>query len=97
VNFLLLALFMRHKLTRFGGRRLGSTVLRILVASAAMAAVAWLANDPAEALPLRGLALNLVRVAAAISLAAATFYLCCRVLGVEEAREAFNAIAGRFS
>jgi peptidoglycan biosynthesis protein MviN/MurJ (putative lipid II flippase) len=93
----LLALFMRRKLTRFGGRRLGSTVLRILVASAAMAAVAWLANDLAEALPLRGLALNLVRVAAAISLAAATFYLCCRVLGVEEAREAFNAIAGRFS
>jgi putative peptidoglycan lipid II flippase len=97
VNFFLLALFMRHKLTRFDGRRLGSTVLRILVASAAMAAVAWLVNDLAEALPLRGLALNLVRVAAAISLAAATFYLCCRLLGVEEAREAFNAIAGRFS
>jgi hypothetical protein len=38
-----------------------------------------------------------VRVAAAISLSAATFYLCCRMLGVEEAGEAFNAIAGRFS
>jgi putative peptidoglycan lipid II flippase len=97
VNFLLLALFMRRKLRRLGGRRLGSTVLRILVASAAMAAVAWLVNDFAEALPLRGLALNLVRVAAAISLATATFYLCCRMLGVEEAREVFNAIAGRFS
>jgi putative peptidoglycan lipid II flippase len=96
VNFLLLALFMRRKLTRFDGRRLGSTVLRILVATAAMAAVAWLVNDLAEALPLRGLALNLVRVVAAISLAAVTFYLCCRMLGVEEAKEAFNAIAGRF-
>src|SRR5919106_1086205 len=67
VNFLLLALVMRHKLTRFGGRRLGSTVLRILVASVAMAAVAWLVNDLAETLPLRGVALNFVRVAAAIS------------------------------
>jgi putative peptidoglycan lipid II flippase len=97
VNFLLLALVMRHKLTRFGGRRLGSTVLRILVASVAMAAVAWLVNDLAETLPLRGVALNFVRVAAAISLAAATFYLCCRLLGVEEASETFNAVAGRFS
>jgi putative peptidoglycan lipid II flippase len=97
VNFLLLALFMRQKLRRFGARRLGSTVLRILLASAAMAAMAWLVNDLAEALPLRGLVLNLVRVAAAISLAAATFYLSCRMLGVHEAKEAFNAIAGRFS
>jgi putative peptidoglycan lipid II flippase len=97
VNFLLLALFMRQKLRRFGARRLGSTVLRILLASAAMAAMAWLVNDLAEALPLRGLVLNLVRVAAAISLAAATFYLSCRMLGVHEAKEAFNAVAGRFS
>jgi peptidoglycan biosynthesis protein MviN/MurJ (putative lipid II flippase) len=97
VNFLLLALFMRYKLTRFGGHRLGLTVLRILLASAAMAAVGWLVNDLAEALPLGGLALKLTRVAAAISLAAATFYFCCRMLGVEEATQAYNAIAGRFS
>jgi putative peptidoglycan lipid II flippase len=97
VNFLLLALFMRYKLTRFGGRRLGLTVLRILLASAAMAAVAWLVNDLTEALPLGGLSLKLIRVAAAISLAATTFYLCCCMLGVEEAREAYNSIARRFS
>jgi len=97
INFLLLALFMRRKLGRLGGRRLGSTVWRIIVASAAMAAVVWLINDLAEALPLRGLTLNLVRVAAAISLGAATFYLFCRLLKIEEAVEIGTLLAGRFS
>ena len=97
VNFLLLALLMRHKLTRLGGRRLGSTVLRIFAASVAMAVVAWLVNEIAGVLPLRGLALNFVRVSVAISVAAVTFYLCCRLLRVEEAAEAFDVIVGRFS
>jgi len=97
VNFLLLALLMRHKLTRLGGRRLGSTILRILAASAAMAVAAWLVNDIAGALPLRGLALNFVRVTVAISVAAGTFYLCCRLLRIEEAAEAVDVIVGRFS
>jgi putative peptidoglycan lipid II flippase len=97
VNFLMLALFMRQKLSRLGGHRLGSTVLRISVASAALAAVAWLVNAFAGALPLRGLPLNFVRVAAAISLAVITFYYCCRLLRIEEALEAVNALARRFS
>jgi putative peptidoglycan lipid II flippase len=97
VNFLLLALLMRHKLTRLGGRRLGSTVLRILAASVAMAVIAWLVNEIAGVLPLRGLALNFVRVSVAISVAAVTFYLCCRLLRVEEAAEAVDVIVGRFS
>jgi putative peptidoglycan lipid II flippase len=97
VNFLFLAFFMRHKLRRFGGRRLGSTVLRIFAASAAMAAVAWGINDLAGALPLRGLALDFVRVTAAISVAVVTFYIGCRLLHIEEAAEIANAIAGRFS
>jgi putative peptidoglycan lipid II flippase len=95
VNFLLLALFMRRKLGRLGGRRLGSTVLRIFAASLALAAVAWLVNDFAGALPLHGLALNFVRVVAAISLAAVAFYSCCRLLRVEELAEAVNAVEGR--
>ena len=45
VNFLLLALFMRRRLGRLGGRQLGSTVLRVTVASLAMAAVAWLVSE----------------------------------------------------
>ncbi|HEX2929346.1 MAG TPA: murein biosynthesis integral membrane protein MurJ [Candidatus Binatia bacterium] len=96
INFLLLALFMRRKLQRLGGRRLGFTVLKIFAASVVMAVIAWLVDQIAGALPLYGLMLNLVRVAAAITAATATFYMVCKLLAVEELAEAFDAIAGRF-
>jgi putative peptidoglycan lipid II flippase len=97
VNFLLLALFMRRRLGRLGGRQLGSTVLRVTVASLAMAAVAWLVSESLSTLPLRGLALHLVQVIGAIGLAAMVFYWSCRLLRVEELNEARNAVVGRFA
>ena len=97
VNFLLLALFMRRRLGRLGGRQLGSTVLRVTVASLAMAAVAWLVSESLSRLPLRGLALHLVQVIGAIGLAAMVFYWSCRLLRVEELNEARNAVVGRFA
>jgi putative peptidoglycan lipid II flippase len=96
VNFLLLALFVRRKLQRLGGRRLAATVLKVFAASLIMATIAWLVNYLAGALPLRGLALNFIRVVSAITAASATFYFACRVLHVEELSEAIEAIAGRF-
>jgi len=95
INFLLLALFMRRKLRRLGGRRLGATVLKIFAASLAMAVVAWLGNYLVGELPLRGFALNFVRVATAITAGAAVFYLVCRALRIEELVEATDAITGR--
>ncbi|MET0586460.1 MAG: lipid II flippase MurJ, partial [Candidatus Binatia bacterium] len=97
VNFLLLALFMRRRLGRLGGRQLGATVLRVTVASLAMAAVAWLVSESLSGLPLRGLALHLVQVIGAIGLAAMVFYWSCRLLRVEELNEARNAVIGRFA
>jgi putative peptidoglycan lipid II flippase len=97
VNFLLLALFMRHRLGRLGGRRLGATVLRVSVASLVMAAAAWVASESLSGLPLRGLALHLVQVIGAIGLASMVFYGSCRLLRVEELNEAVNAVVGRFA
>src|SRR5262245_20035613 len=97
INFLLLALFMRRKLQRLGGRQLGLTVLKIFAASLAMAVVAWLVDQLVGALPLRGLKLNFIRVATAITAATATFYVVCKLLAVMELAEAFDAIAGRFA
>ncbi|HXF76449.1 MAG TPA: murein biosynthesis integral membrane protein MurJ [Methylomirabilota bacterium] len=95
INFLLLAIFMRRKLKRLGGRRVAATVAKIFAASLAMAGVAWLVNALAGQLPLRGLGLNLARVALAIAAASATFYFACRRLRVEELAEAVEAVAGR--
>ena len=97
VNFLLLALFMRRRLGRLGGRQLGATVLRVSAASCAMAATAWLANESLAHLPVRGVALHFLQVGVAIGLAALVFYGSCRCLRVEELHEAVNAVGGRFT
>ena len=96
VNFLLLAVFMRRRLGRLGGRRLAATVLRVAAASCAMAAGAWFASELLSWLPLRGLGLHLLQVSAALALAAVIFYASCRLLGVEELNDAVNALGSRF-
>ena len=96
VNFLLLAVFMRRRLGRLGGRRLAATVLRVAAASCAMAAGAWFASELLSWLPLRGLGLHLLQVSAALALAAVIFYGSCRLLGVEELDDAVNALGSRF-
>ncbi len=97
VNFLLLALLMRRRIQRLEGRRLGSTVARILAASLPMAAAAWLVSELAATLPMRGLALYLAQVTGGIASAALVFYSACRLFGVHELDEAIHAITGRFS
>lgn len=96
VNFILLALFMRRRLGRLEGSRLGMTLLRICAAAVPMAAVAWLVSEFCASLPMAGIALRLVRVSASITLAAVAFYVACRLLRVEELDEAVNAVGGRF-
>jgi hypothetical protein len=61
-----------------------------------MAAVAWLVSEFCGSLPLAGIALKLVRVSAAITLAAIAFYVACRLLRIEELNEAIEAITARF-
>ncbi|HET7005482.1 MAG TPA: murein biosynthesis integral membrane protein MurJ [Candidatus Binatia bacterium] len=95
VNFVLLALLMRRRLGRLGGRQLAVTALKIGLASAALAVVAWIVNENAGALPIRGLALEFGRVVIAIVLAGATFYVVCRLLQVDELQEAIDAIGGK--
>jgi putative peptidoglycan lipid II flippase len=95
VNFLLLAVLIRRRVGRFEGSRLGPTLARICLASIPMAAVAWWVSELCGSLPLAGIALKLVRVSAAITLAAIVFYAACRLLRVKELDEAIDAIAGR--
>jgi putative peptidoglycan lipid II flippase len=96
VNFLLLALFMRQRLRRLEGRRLGRTIMRVGIASGAMASVVWMVAEGVTALPLHGPALHFIQVVASVASAAIVFYLACRVLQVKELDDAINAIAGRF-
>jgi putative peptidoglycan lipid II flippase len=96
VNFLLLALFMRRRLGRIEGRRLGTTLIRVCTASGAMAAVVWLVSEMAAMLPLPQLLLRLVQVVLSMIFAAIIYYLACRMLKVRELNDAVNAVCGRF-
>jgi putative peptidoglycan lipid II flippase len=95
-NFILLGLFMRRRIGRLDGSRLGMTLLRICAASILMAAAAWLGSEFCASLPLAGITHKLVRVSVSMTLAAVVFYMACRMLHVEELEEAVDAIAGRF-
>src|SRR6266536_358981 len=96
VNFLLLALLMRQRLGRLEGRRLGRTIIRVVIASGAMASVVWMVAEGVTALPLHDHALHFIQVVASVASAAIVFYLACRILQVKELDDAINAIAGRF-
>ena len=96
VNFILLALFMRRRIGRLEGKRLGHTLVRICVASVPMAVVAWLVSEFCASLPLSGIMLKLVNVVASITLATMVFYAGCRMLRIEELDEAIEAVGGRF-
>ncbi|HXV80717.1 MAG TPA: murein biosynthesis integral membrane protein MurJ [Candidatus Binatia bacterium] len=95
VNFILLAVFMRRRVGRLDGSRLGMTLLRICAASVPMAVVAWLVSELCASLPMAGIALRLVRVSVSITLAAVAFYVACRLFRIEELDEAVNAVGGR--
>lgn len=95
VNFLLLAILLRRKLTYLGGRELLAKGRRIIAASAVMGLVAWLVSTALADLPLPHLAARLVQVIGAIGLATLAFYFSCRVLKVSELDEAAQAIGGR--
>jgi putative peptidoglycan lipid II flippase len=96
VNFLLLALFMRQRLGRLDGRRLGATVVKICAATLPMALTAWAISAALAMLPLAGFLLRLLQVCAAIGGATVVFYCACRLLRVGELAEAIDAIAGKF-
>jgi putative peptidoglycan lipid II flippase len=95
INFALLLLFIRGRLGRLDGRRLGLTLLRICAASIPMAAVAWSTTALCAALPLAGVALRLVQVSTSIALAAIVFYVGCRLLRIDELNQAVHGIGGR--
>jgi len=96
INFMLLAVFMRRRLGRLEGRRLGKTVMQICGATAPMAVIAWVVERLAAMLPLGGILLDLTRVVASIAAALVVFYIGCRLLRIAEFEDAINAIVGRF-
>jgi len=97
INFFALVIIMRRRIQRLEGRRIVSSFLRIAAASAALSAAsyfsyAWLH----AALGGRSLTARLIETFVPIAFGGAVFLISARLLGVEELKQAVEAVAGRF-
>jgi putative peptidoglycan lipid II flippase len=96
VNAAIQVLWLRHQLDGIEGRRLLVTLLKLVVASLAMAAAAWFANAWLQNLfPGSGTGPRAVRVTGAIALALAVLAAAGSLLRVREFEEARSLIITR--
>ena len=79
-----LFVLLRRRLGGVEGGALAATVLKVVVASAVVAAVAWNVWRPLDSALGRSFAGQLVSLGVALAAAIATYLLCCRLLQVRE-------------
>ena len=96
VNFLLLFFFLRRKLGGIEGRNLLTVLTKVMIASAAMGALAWLTSRKlGELLGMDSLVMRATNVGISIILGITVFYLIARVLGVSEIVMLTNSLRRR--
>jgi putative peptidoglycan lipid II flippase len=97
INFFALVFIMRRRIQRLEGRRIVSSFLRIAVASAALSAASYFTYVWLHAaLGGRSLTARLIETFVPIAVGGAVFLIAARLLGVEELKQAVQAVAGRF-
>jgi len=94
VSTAILVYLLRARLGRLGGARIMSAVLRICIASAAVAAVAWFVWHPLDQALGRSFPAQVVTVGAALIAAAEVYLAACSALKVGEVR-ALLSLRGR--
>jgi putative peptidoglycan lipid II flippase len=96
LNFFILYFIMQRKIKGIEGRKTFASVVKILLASLAMAVVCWLASKGLAQLVGDSRIARLINVSVSVATGAGVFYLAAWVLGVEELKTAMNAFIGRF-
>jgi putative peptidoglycan lipid II flippase len=79
-----LLVYLRRRLGRVDGAAIASTVVRVVLASAAVAAVAWFVWKPLDDALGRSFGAQVVSLGLALAAAAATYLYECRLLRVQE-------------
>jgi putative peptidoglycan lipid II flippase len=96
VNFIALIWFMRRRIKRLNGRDIVSSLLRIVVASAAMSAVAYFSYQVLTAsLGDKTLVIRLVEAFVPIALAGVTFIAAAKILKIDELEKMQKALTTR--
>ncbi len=97
VNFALLLFFLRRKLGGIEGRDLMITLGKVLLASALMGAVCWLASDQmARRVGSESLVARMANVSLSIAIGVTVFYLAARALKVSELTQMAAALQRRW-
>ncbi len=96
VNFLALAWFMRRRIKRLNGGVILSSLIRIVIASAAMSAAAYfsyylLTNYFAE----KSLPIRVVEALVPIVFAIATFLITAKLMRIGELEKVYNSVAAK--
>jgi putative peptidoglycan lipid II flippase len=86
VSTIVLLFLLRERLGRLDGTRIASAVVRITIASAAVAAVAWFVWRPLDDALGRSFPAQVVSLGAALVASTATYFAACSVLKVREMR-----------
>jgi putative peptidoglycan lipid II flippase len=79
-----LLVLLRRRLGRFEGGRIATTVFKVVLASAAVAAVAWFVWHPLDSVLGRSFPAQFVSLGLALAAAVAVYLGACRLLGVRE-------------
>jgi len=88
---------MRRELSGIDGGRILQSLVRVMIASAAMAAAAWGANALLTMwMPGSALAVQVIRLAISIAVALLTLALAAQALRIAEFGEARDLVIGRF-
>jgi putative peptidoglycan lipid II flippase len=94
VNFLALAFFMRRRIQRLNGRDIFSSLVRIIVASAVMSAVAYVSYYLlTNYLGDKHLLNRLIEAFVPIGLAGVTFVIAAKLLRIEELEKIYRGLA----
>jgi putative peptidoglycan lipid II flippase len=84
VSTVLLVVLLRSRLGRLDGTRIASSVVRIVIACAGVAAVSWYVWHPLDVALGRSFPAQVVSLGAALLAAIATYAIACRALRVSE-------------
>jgi putative peptidoglycan lipid II flippase len=79
-----LLVLLRSRIRRVGGSAIASTAVRVVVASAAVAAVSWVVWHPLDSTLGRAFPAQVLSLATALGAAIAVYFAACRLLQVRE-------------
>jgi putative peptidoglycan lipid II flippase len=96
MNSALLYFTLSRRIHGIEGRKTAATVAKILLASAAMAAVSFALNAGIERALGQSFTARAISVSASVIAGAAVFYYAAYLLNVEELKSAASAISRRF-